>query len=69
MVPPFDILKTETAGSLVWLETAATLDIARSRVEALGLTSPGEYVIFSQQTGCRTVIKIGGASSSSKSNV
>jgi hypothetical protein len=57
MVPPFDIFKVESDGSLRWREAAATLDEAQARVREPVLSSPGEYVIFSQATGHKMFIK------------
>jgi len=35
----------------MWVESAAALDEAQARVEALGESRPGEYLIFCQKTG------------------
>jgi hypothetical protein len=47
--PPYDILKKDSA-TLVWVEAAADLEIARARVKELAAASNGEYVIFDQRT-------------------
>ena|SRR5437867_611298 len=50
MNPPFDILKVESIG-LRWMELAVDLERAKARVKVLAASSPGEYVIVSQQSG------------------
>ena len=61
MVPPFDIFRVEKDGSLIWCEAAATLEIAKARVEGMAAARPSQYVIYSQKTGHRLVIKGNGA--------
>ena len=56
MVPPFDIFRLDKDGSLQWLQTADSLQAAQLRIEVLGLSAPGQYVIFSQQTGHKAVV-------------
>jgi hypothetical protein len=59
MVPPFDIFRLDKDGSLQWLQTADSLQAAKLRIEVLALSAPGQYVIFSQKTGNKTVIAAG----------
>ena len=59
MIAPLDVFKVEKDGNLRWIETADTLESAKARIAALGAKSPGEYVIYSQKTGNRTVVKAG----------
>lgn len=59
MVPPFDIFRLDKDGSLQWLQTADSLQSAQLRIEVLGLSAPGQYVIFSQKTGHKTVVTAG----------
>ena len=40
-------------GELHFVETAKTLKAARRRIEALAKVWPGQYVIYSEQTGER----------------
>ncbi len=47
---PFDIMKVRSDDSLAWLEAAEELSAARIRVRELLADSPGEYVIFNQET-------------------
>jgi hypothetical protein len=60
MIPPYDIFKVETTGSR-WIEAAATLEDAKACVQRLGALSPGEYLIMSQKTGNKLVIKLDSA--------
>jgi hypothetical protein len=56
MIPPYDIFMVETTGSR-WIEAAATLEGAKARVQQLGALSQGEYLIMSQKTGNKLVIR------------
>ena len=47
---PFDIMKVLSDDSLAWLEAAEELSAARIRVRELLADSPGEYIIFNQET-------------------
>ena len=57
MVPPFDIFRVESDGHLAWKDTGTTFELARLRIKILMVTEPGDYVIYSQETGHKTVIK------------
>lgn len=46
----FDIMKVLSDDSLAWLEAAEELGAARIRVRELLADSPGEYIIFNQET-------------------
>jgi hypothetical protein len=46
----FDILKRQEDGSLIWLEAARDIELAKSRLEQLSALWPGEYFVFDQQT-------------------
>jgi len=48
---PFDIFLVESDGHLMWKAAAETLDFARIRIKTLIDARPGNYVIYSQQTG------------------
>ena len=50
MKNPFDIMKVLSDDSLAWLECAEELSIARLRVWELLADSPGEYIVFNQET-------------------
>lgn len=58
MIPSFDIFRIERDGSVRWCETAGTLEAAEARVRELGESAPGQYVIFNQQSGERTVFGV-----------
>ena len=47
---PFDIIKVLTDDSLAWVEAADDLSSARLRVWELLADSPGEYIVFNQET-------------------
>src|SRR6266403_1869727 len=46
----YDILKKDSVGAPIWLEAVRDLDTAKKRVAELAENSPGEYVIFCEQT-------------------
>ena len=47
---PFDIIKVLNDDSLAWIEAAEELSAARLRVWELLADSPGEYIVFNQET-------------------
>ena len=57
MIPPLDIFRKEQ-GNYVWKGAAESLELAQSKVKQLAEKAPGEYMIFSQTTGNKIVIKI-----------
>ncbi len=46
----YDILKKDSVGAPIWLEAVRDLDTAKKRVAELAKNSPGEYVVFCEQT-------------------
>ena len=56
MTIPFDIFQAETDGCVLWLESAATLEQAKARVQELAVNAPGEYLLLNQETGSKLVI-------------
>jgi len=56
MTHTLDIFRLETCGVL-WLESAATLEHAKTRVRELAARAPGEYLVLDQKTGDKRVIK------------
>jgi hypothetical protein len=62
LIPPFDIFRVESDGHLVWKDTAETLDLARLRIKILMVSQPGDYVIYSQQTTHKMVVRADGSS-------
>lgn len=57
MIPPFDIFRVAADGQLVWKSAAESLDTAQRRVRILMAVDPADYIIFSQETGNKTVIR------------
>lgn len=57
MLPPLDIFRVESDGHLLWKAAAETLDAARRRIKILMASEPADYVIYSQQTGHKTLIR------------
>jgi hypothetical protein len=47
---PFDILKKQNDGSFIWVEALPDLHHAEARIEDLSAASPGEYLVFDQNT-------------------
>ena len=47
---PYDILKKDALGYPIWVEAVEDLRKANVRIEELALHSPGEYIVFNQQT-------------------
>jgi hypothetical protein len=58
MLEPMDIFKMQD-GTYVWKAAAETFELAKSKVEELAAKGPGEYMIFSQTTGNKIVVKDG----------
>ncbi len=57
MLPPLDIFRVESDGHLVWRAAAETLATAQRRVRILMASEPGDYIIYSQETGRKTVVR------------
>jgi DNA-binding NarL/FixJ family response regulator len=58
LLPPFAIFKIAADGHPTWVQSALTLDEASARVQALGISFPGKYIIRSQKTGHQKVVTI-----------
>jgi len=59
MIEPLDIfIKTED-GTYVWKAAADSFELAKSTVQRLAITAPGEYMIFNQTTGNKIMVKDG----------
>ena len=56
-MPPYDIFQSETDGSVLWRGSAATLDEAKSRVQELAASVPGQYIILSRLNGSKMVVE------------
>jgi hypothetical protein len=61
VIAPFDIFHVESDRLWKWKATAETLDVARLRIKILMAGDAGDYVICSQQTGHKMVIKWDGS--------
>ena len=48
---PFCIFKVQDDGSEHFMEAAQTFNAASARVQTLAKLSPGEYVIYNEDTG------------------
>ena len=46
----FDILRMDGDGAPVWVEAAASMEVAKTRIGKLGRSFPGEYLIFHSKT-------------------
>jgi hypothetical protein len=57
---PYDILKKDVLGYPIWVEAVEDLRKASVRIEELVLHSPGEYIVFNQQTS-QVVTTLGGS--------
>jgi hypothetical protein len=57
MLPPLDIFRVASDGHLVWRSAAESLETAQRRVRILMAIEPADYVIYSQETGRKTVIR------------
>ncbi len=58
MIPPFDIFRVTEDSQPLWIEPEVTLEDAKARVNDLGKSRPGEYLIFSVKTGHKISITI-----------
>ena len=65
MQPDLDIFKQEKDGVLLWKGTAENLEVAKLSVQALVKKSPGDYVIFDQETGTKLLVKPDGSTEDS----
>ncbi len=57
---PYDILKKDALGNPIWVEAVEDLRKASVRIDELALRSPGEYIVFNQQTK-QIVAALGGS--------
>jgi hypothetical protein len=58
MLAPLDIFKMQEDGTYVWKAAAESFDVANVKVQHLAADAPGEYMIFSQTTGNKTILKL-----------
>jgi hypothetical protein len=57
MTEPLDIFIKIDNGTYVWKASVGNLQAAKSMVEQLATASPGEYIIFNQETNDKIVVK------------
>jgi hypothetical protein len=57
VIAPLDVFKKED-GTYIWKGVAESLALAKAKIEEMG---PGEYMIFSQTTGNKIVVKADGS--------
>jgi hypothetical protein len=57
---PYDILKKDVLGNPIWVEAVEDFRKASVRIGELALHSPGEYIVFNQQTS-QIVTTLGGS--------
>jgi hypothetical protein len=50
VLEPLDIFKMQKDGTYVWKAAAESFELAKSKVEQLATTSPGDYIIHSRST-------------------
>lgn len=62
----YDILRKENEKALIWLEDAADLELAESRVKELISFWPGEYQVFDVHTK-QMVLNIAGPATQRRS--
>jgi hypothetical protein len=62
MATSFDIFRVEANG-VRWLEAAANLEEAKSRVQQIAAAAPGEFLLLNQHTGDKTLMKLDGVNS------
>jgi hypothetical protein len=56
MFAPLDVFRMED-GVYIWKAAVESFELAKLTVQRLAATSPGEYMIFSQTTGKKIVVK------------
>ena len=59
MLEPLDIFIKMESGTYLWKGAAENLELAKLKVQRLAANSPGEYMIYSQDTGNKIVFKDG----------
>ncbi|HEY4815923.1 MAG TPA: hypothetical protein VIH67_00735 [Candidatus Acidoferrum sp.] len=55
--PHLDIFRVENDGQLIWRAAAETLEAAHRRVKILMASEPGDYIIYCQETGDKTLVR------------
>ena len=68
MVPSLDIFKIN-GGDVLWRDAVTTLEVGKTRIRRLALSSPGQYFILDQNTGQRTFVPLLGCAQIEHSSV
>ena len=55
----FDIYRVDFDGSVMWLGSAQSYNVALLEIELTAVEAPGDYIIVNRQTGDRTVLSFG----------
>ena len=58
MFYPLDIFKADSDGGVLWRGAAEDFAAAKTYVEKLALSAPGEYLILNQRTGQRQRMRV-----------
>jgi hypothetical protein len=58
VLKPLDIFVKMESGTYLWKGTAETFELAKTKVKQLVTAAPGDYLIFSQTTGKKTIIPL-----------
>jgi len=53
MLPSLDIFKIDSDGGVLWRGAVKSFAVAQARIQMLGLSSPGEYIILDEDSGQR----------------
>ena len=61
----FDIFRVSANGAPIWIESANSLDSAKERIQTLGASVPGEYLVFDQKAGNKQLVTVGACSEAS----
>ena len=57
MLPSLDTFKIDPDGGVPWRGAVKSFAVAQARIQMLGLSSRGEYIILDEDTGQRLVWK------------
>lgn len=55
MLPPLDIFLLTDGGGLLWKGSAENFEVAKLSVQNLMESTPGDYIVYSQPTGNKTI--------------
>ena len=61
MLAPLDIFLVTDAGGLVWKGAAENFEVAKLNVQKLMESTRGDYIVYSQPTGNKTILKADGS--------